>query len=882
MNKKTLFSRLLGSSAAAFAATAIPSMAAPFTWSQNTAATQTWTTAGNWVSSAPFVSAPANELIFFANTTTALAAGANNITGSVPATLSMNTLTLNGRGTATSGSSTTISIAGSGSAWTIGDGTTSTVNLNGLHNVSNGTTQSGLTLNYNVAANLLLNQATTTFTGNGTAGFTFSGNIGEAAAGHAITKAGSSILTFSGTNSYTGGTSVTGGGVVFRTLASKSASGTHSFAAGTTLGLGVGGSGFTAGDLDNAFAGSMTGNLSGITLSSTANVGIDTTAGNFAYSTSIAGSPANGLVKLGANTLTLTGSSTYTGATTVLGGTLSASTLADGGVASSIGAAPSGAAGLVLNGGTLSYTGATTATNRGFTQVGNTNSTINVAGAGVALTMGASTITNLEALNITGGAGSSLTTGPLTVLATATQANFNTAIPTTVGNMSYAYSAGQFTTASRGAAAITYGNITGPGTTQALFLGGSSTITVNGAVSGFTGNFIIGAGGQTVKLLGLSTFTGTVDIRQATTVEFNSIKNVGGGASALGAPATGTGTILFGQVGNAQTLRYTGTGDTTDRELNLNGTTANVTLEQAGTGLLKFTRALGATGLGSKTLVLAGSTAGTGELAGAIKDNSTTNKTSVSKTGTGTWTLSGVNTYTGSTAVTGGGTLAITGTGSINTTSGISITSSTLRYSSSTNLTAPVTFTSGTLAGTNWNGTLSGQSIGTGKTVSPGSSPGLATTGGQTWASGGTYLWEVNDAAGTAGSATGWDVISGSGALDITSSTASPFAINVVSLTLADSPGNAANFTDTTSYNWLLADFSSITGFSADKFALSLTGFANPHTGTFAIALGDTVSGGDNSQLYLTYTAVPEPSLAGLAALGGLAFLRRRRVQPVR
>lgn len=186
-------------------------------------------------------------------------------------------------------------------------------------------------------------------------------------------------------------------------------------------------------------------------------------------------------------------------------------------------------------------------------------------------------------------------------------------------------------------------------------------LLVSGVIANTTGTAgITKQGLGTMRLTGSNTYNGKTVI-QGGILSINSIKNVNGGASALGAVTTvSDGTVDIGNGANSAALIYTGTGDTTDRVINLAGGLGGATLEQAGSGLLKFTSNLTATGANSKTLTLQGSTAGVGEIAGAIVDNSAANKTSLVKTGSGLWRLSGANTYTGSTQLKSG-TLAVDG-----------------------------------------------------------------------------------------------------------------------------------------------------------------------------------------------------------------------------
>ena len=163
-------------------------------------------------------------------------------------------------------------------------------------------------------------------------------------------------------------------------------------------------------------------------------------------------------------------------------------------------------------------------------------------------------------------------------------------------------------------------------------------------------------GGGTIVLSGLNDYTGKTIIAGQTIFSVSTLNN-SGNAGNLGNNST----IDFGATTTGGTLVYTGTGETTDRVINLAGTTGGATITQSGTNLLKITGGVTAPGTTAednrKTLTLNGASAGTGELSGSIADSTIGTAgqlaTSITKSGSGTWTLSGTNN-----SFTGGVTIA--------------------------------------------------------------------------------------------------------------------------------------------------------------------------------------------------------------------------------
>ncbi|EDV2155480.1 autotransporter outer membrane beta-barrel domain-containing protein, partial [Salmonella enterica] len=414
-----------------------------------------------------------------------------------------------------------------------------------------------------------------------------------------VVKSGDETLTLSGSNTYTGGTTINDGTLV---ASNVEALGTGDVTNDAVLELN------TSGDFDNAISGS------------------------------------GQVEKSGDETLTLSGSNTYTGGTTISGGTL---------VATNVDALGSGD---VTDNATLELnTGGTfdNAISGSGQVVKSGDETLTLSGAnsytgGTLISSGTLVASNVEALG----------TGDVTDNATLvlnTGGDFDNAI----GGSGKVEKSGDQTLTLSGSNTYTGGTLISSGTLVANDVNalGTGDVTDNATLALNTGgdftNNISGtgrvekSGDDTLTLSGSNTYTGGTLISSGTLVA-NDVNALGtGDVTDNAALMLNTGGDFTNNIGGTGRVEKSG-----DDALTLSGsnTYTGGTLISGGTLVANDVNALG-TGDITDNAMLALNT-------GGDFDNAISGSGKVEKSGDGTLTLSGSNTYRGGTTISGGTLLA--------------------------------------------------------------------------------------------------------------------------------------------------------------------------------------------------------------------------------
>jgi hypothetical protein len=171
---------------------------------------------------------------------------------------------------------------------------------------------------------------------------------------------------------------------------------------------------------------------------------------------------------------------------------------------------------------------------------------------------------------------------------------------------------------------------------------------------------------------------------------------------------------------------------------------------------------------------------------------------------------------------------------------------------------------------------------------SDGTTTGLLSTGAQEWDGGSTYVWKINNVAGTPGTSDGWDKVSMS-ALSVSASAGNPVTIAPQSFD-GSSPGTPAGISGSGgTYSWVIAHSDSQVSINQTPQApenLVNTGAFALDTSNFKVDGSsvpqsdfqlDLVVNGNGDDLVLTYNAAPEPGEVMLAGVGMCPLLLTRR-----
>lgn len=667
----------------------------------------------------------------------------------------------------------------------------------------------------------------------------------------AVTKTGLGTLRLSGSNSYTGNTTVSVG-----TLQLGHANALGTTANGTTVSgsatldlngqtvgaeaITISGTGFGGnGTLVNSNTGTSASLSGNVTLSGASRVGGD---GNMALSGTISG--ANDLNKIGTGTLALSGNNTFSGTLSIRAGAVSIATINN---ASSNGTLGNNANSMVMGDsgatGTLQYTGATASSTKRFTMASSGTGVFDVSTAATNLTL-SGTIDGSGGLTKVG-------SGTLTLSA----ANTYTGL-TTISAGALVYGASNV---------IASGGVTVDGANAVLALGANSdtvgTVTVDG------GGSITGGG--------TLTSTGSFELKSGSVAAILAGSGIG-----LNKTTSGTATISGANA-------YTGLTDVQAGKLLYGASNAiasgNVQVSGGILDLSTFSDTVG-------TVILAnGSIIGSGTLTGSSFDvrNGLVSASlggsgiALAKTTTGTVTLSTANAYTGATTVTAG-TLIVGTAGSL-ASSGVTVgTDGKFVYNNNTTAYAGNVAVDGVLEGS---GKLGGIISGSGQ-VNPGNSPGILTAGQVNPGGGLDFAFEFTS---TGMPTYGNNTASVNDVLRITD-TSSPFlallnSSNTIKIYLN---GPIPTFGDIF-YGGFYTDrsasfLSSIIGAAYEYYVFngsSYDAYSGPLTfDVNTVAQTANFGAGDVSGFVMEISAVPEPSTCAFLGLG-LTMLasgvRRRR-----
>ncbi len=476
--------------------------------------------------------------------------------------------------------------------------------------------------------------------------------IADNGAASKLTKYGKGTLTLAASNTFSGTLAVSGGSILLAN--SDALQGVTLAATGTVFDSSVSSHAFTLGGLAGSVNVSLADNAGSpnpVALTVGKN-NADTLHGGVL-------SGNGGVAKVGAGTLTLSGANTFLGGLSVDQGTVAAS---NANALGNSGIVDSGTLNLAATGSDITYSGLSNS----LSGAGTVNVWLATGGATTRLNGDYSGFTGVWNIgtNAAAGAAKVMMNGADNAAATVNILANGTVMCAAGTHAATAVLNGGDTGESVGQLRLDNGAIwAGP-----VRLAGPMTATGDGYIGGSSGQSVISGtiddlgagytldkvGNGTNYLTANNTFAGPVWIKSGG-IRVDTIGSVGGGAGPLGNPVTAAdGTLRFGIVNTNGSLVYTGPGETTDRLIEMAGTTATTYLWHNGSNVLTLAGNVISTADGGKRLTLHGMTAGaTGIVAGVISDFGISSN-NLFKTGPVTWTLTANNTFKGSVTVEDG------------------------------------------------------------------------------------------------------------------------------------------------------------------------------------------------------------------------------------